>query len=102
MLEQERDVAQMVKHFFSLQVNLKQRDGSGFPTIVAADGSPDIGIDAVFADVVKAACDDGSRRNSNNNNNNNIEAACRKMRFGLANGDYIVSSYKNNNFILIF
>ena len=84
----------MVKRLFVFsQVNLKQRDGSGFPTMVAADGSPDTPIDVVFGDIVKMACDNGARQhnNNNNNNNNNMAAECRKLRLGTANGDYIVS-----------
>ena len=64
--------------------------------MVAADGSPDVGIDVVFADIVRTACEDGARvgSSSNNNNNNNDEAAeCRKMKVAMGNGGYVVCLY---------
>jgi hypothetical protein len=42
-------------------------------------------MDVVFGDVIKAACDDGSRRGRSN-----LEATCRKLRIGTAEG-YVVS-----------
>ena len=49
----------------SFQVTLKKRDGAGFPSIVAVEGSDDTRLDDIFGDIVKTACRAGDSSNNN-------------------------------------